>query len=168
MSYQPPAAPPPPGQPYQPQGAPQGPVPLRAPLYGASFGDAVRRFFKKYADFTGRASRSEYWWWILLQFLIGLALWLLAFILGVAGPITSSDDSRLASPGFWVIVVIATVWGLATLVPHLAVTWRRLHDANLAGPWWFLSFVPFGSIVILVFTLLQSNPQGARFDRPTP
>jgi Predicted membrane protein len=54
------------------------------------------------------------------------------------------------------------VWVFATLVPHLALVWRRLHDANLAGPWYFLSFVPFGWVVQLVLTALPSNPVGAR------
>lgn len=154
-------------QPVQPTAAQQGgAVPLWAPLYGAGFGDAVRRFFKKYADFSGRASRSEYWWFLLFDFLVGVVLWGLALVLGFAGSTTNPDGSVVPGPGYWVAAALITIWTLATLVPHLALIWRRLHDANFAGPWWFLSFIPFGGIVIFVFTLLPSNPLGARFDRP--
>ena len=68
---------------YQPQ--PSGavssapPPPLELPHYGIGFVDAVKRAFKKYATFTGRASRSEYWWWVLFTFTGYLVLGLLAF-----------------------------------------------------------------------------------------
>jgi hypothetical protein len=52
-------------------------VPLDKPLYGATFGQAISRFFKKYATFSGRASRSEYWWWVLASAIISAVLsWL--------------------------------------------------------------------------------------------
>ena len=159
MTYQQPAVPPTP--PYQ-QG---GPTPLWAPLYGASLVDAIRRFFSKYADFSGRASRSEYWWWVLVDFVVGIVFSILGGVLGFAGSSTS-DGATALGPGFVVVGILGTLWGLVTVVPHLALIWRRLHDANFAGPWWFLSFVPFGSLVVLVFTVLPSNPLGSRFDRP--
>lgn len=160
MSYEQPAPPAPPA------GASGQDVPLWAPLYGASFGAAVKRFFTKYSDFSGRASRSEYWWWILFAFIVGVVIEGLGLALGFAGGTTNADGTASPGPIFWVAGVLALVWVLATIVPHLALIWRRLHDANLAGPFFFLSFVPFGSLVVLVFTLLPSKPEGARFDRP--
>ena len=62
------------------------------PYYGIGFVDAVKRGFKKYATFTGRASRSEYWWWALFTFTGYLVLGLLAFALGTA---TSRDGVGL-------------------------------------------------------------------------
>jgi uncharacterized membrane protein YhaH (DUF805 family) len=143
--------------------APQTPAaaPLDQPLYGASFGEAIRRFFKKYADFTGRASRSEFWWWYLFAIIIGAVYGILLSTLGTAG----NGGSGLGPFG-WVLVVLYSLWGLAILVPSLALIWRRLHDANLAGPFLFLGFIPFvGWIILLVFYLLPSKPEGARFDR---
>ncbi|MEO7016690.1 MAG: DUF805 domain-containing protein [Leifsonia sp.] len=158
MTYQPPV---PPAAPYQ-QG---GPTPRWAPLYGASPVDAVRRFFTKYADFTGRASRSEYWWVALFEYVVTFVLGLLAGIAGSVGS-TTSGGITVPGPGYWIFGILLLIWGLGTIIPFLALIWRRLHDANFAGPWWFISFIPFGSLVILVFTILPSNPLGARFDRP--
>ncbi|MBN9632893.1 MAG: DUF805 domain-containing protein [Actinobacteria bacterium] len=144
--------------------APQSPAsaPLDQPLYGATFGDAIRRFFKKYADFTGRASRSEFWWWFLFAvIIIGAVYGILLQTLGTIG-----NGGRGLGPFGWVLVVVYIVWDLVILVPSLALSWRRLHDANLAGPMWFLGFIPVvGWIIVLVFYLLPSKPEGARFDR---
>jgi uncharacterized membrane protein YhaH (DUF805 family) len=140
---------------------PSASAPLGQPLYGASFGDAIRRFFKKYADFTGRASRSEFWWWYLFAIIIGAVYGILLGTLGTIG-----NGGRGLGPIGWVLVVLYSLWGLAILVPSLALIWRRLHDANLAGPFFFLGFIPVvGWIIVLVFYLLPSKPEGARFDR---
>ncbi len=140
---------------------PPASAPLGQPLYGATFGDAIRRFFKKYADFTGRASRSEFWWWFLFAIIIGAVYGILLQTLGTIG-----NGGRGLGPIGWVLIVVYTVWDLVILVPSLALSWRRLHDANLAGPFWFLGFIPLvGWIIVLVFYLMASKPEGARFDR---
>jgi len=156
-----------PQYPTAPPAAPTGETPLWAPLYGASLGQAVQRFFKKYADFTGRASRSEYWWWYLVSIVVAIVLEVLALTLGTAGATANDDGTSTPGPLFWLPILLIAVWGLGTIVPHLALTWRRLHDVNLAGPFFFLGFIPFvGSIIVLVLVLLPSKPEGARFDRP--
>ena len=138
-----------------------GSAPLDQPLYGASFGEAIRRFFTKYADFTGRASRSEYWWWFLFAVLIGAVYGILLSTLGSIG-----NGGKGLGPVGWTLIIVYSLWGLAILVPSLALIWRRLHDANLAGPFFFLGFIPFvGPIILLVFYVLPPKPEGARFDR---
>ena len=169
MSSQPPYAPPPPpppvppaGQPYQPGGA----IPLWAPYYGASLGVAFTRFWKKYTDFSGRASRSEFWWWALVAFLVGIVIEIIGLSSGAMG-MSMYQSGFTPGASFWIVWVVAAAWGLATIIPTLALTWRRLHDTNLAGPFYFLVLVPFvGGIILLVLTLLPSKPEGARFDRP--
>jgi uncharacterized membrane protein YhaH (DUF805 family) len=143
-------------------------APLDQPLYGASFGQAVARYFKKYATFSGRASRSEYWWVFLFNAIIGIIIWILALVFGVAGAqVDPATGVAVPGPGYVVIIVISALWGLATIVPYLAISWRRLHDTNKSGGFWFLSFIPFvGSIIVLVLMLLDTNPAGARFDKP--
>lgn len=72
--------------------------------------------------------------------------------------------------------VVAGVFGLlflmifvGILVPWLAIGWRRLHDANLAGPLYLLNLVPYvGGLVVFVFTVLPPRPEGRRFDPPRP
>ncbi len=60
-------------------------TPLSQPLYGASIGQAVSRFFKKYATFSGRASRSEFWWWYLVFVVVTGVLYAIAVAVGTAG-----------------------------------------------------------------------------------
>ncbi|AYG05365.1 DUF805 domain-containing protein [Gryllotalpicola protaetiae] len=112
---------------------------------------AVRRFFTKYAVFSGRASRAEYWWWYLVTIIINGVLSSLGRIDGATG--TTFD-------------VISYVWSLAILVPSLALLWRRLHDANHSGWNVFWVFLPIiGWIILLVFVIQGPRPEGARFDR---
>ena len=141
-------------------------TPLSAPVYGASLPVAFSRFWKKYATFSGRASRSEYWWW----FLVGLIVAAILSLIGtLAGGIYGAPDSSgvpTLGPGYGIYLTLSIIWGLATLVPGLALAWRRLHDSNHSGGFYFLAFIPIvGVIILLVFLLLPANPQGARFDR---
>ncbi|AWB94632.1 DUF805 domain-containing protein [Agromyces badenianii] len=141
-------------------------APLSAPLYGASFGQAISRFFKKYATFSGRASRSEFWWWFLINTIVAGVLYGIAAAAGAAGSTVSDNGMIVPGPGFAVAVIPYSIWALATFIPWLALAWRRLHDTNRSGGWYFIGLVPFiGGIILLVFFLLPSDPAGARFDR---
>ena len=148
-------------------------APLDAPLREASFGQAFVRFWKKYVVFHGRASRSEFWWWFLANFIISSVISSLSWMIG--SPVVFNES------GTPVVVYSAAqlpsiLWGLATLIPWLALSWRRLHDTNRSGAWWFIFLIPFvGWIILLVFFLLPPDPAGSRFDRgsvaapePTP
>lgn len=96
---------------------------------------------KNYAGFSGRARRTEYWMFGLVNFVITLIFYVLAFV---------------AHSGFFIVLV--ALYGLAVLVPSLAVLVRRLHDIGMSGWWILIGLVPFvGSIVLLVFTLLPGN-----------
>jgi uncharacterized membrane protein YhaH (DUF805 family) len=104
------------------------------------FGEAVRVCFGKYADFTGRATRPEFWWFALFTLLVGVGASILLAIGFRAG----------AGAAVFVAVVIALCY-LALLLPYLAVMVRRLHDTSRSGWWWFISLIPFvGGIVLLV------------------
>ena len=132
-------------------------VPLWAPLYGASAPDAVIRFFRKYATFSGRASRSEYWWMILVNGVVSNLFYLLAVLAGV-------NDANVAAV---IALGLLIVWTLATLVPGVALVVRRLHDANYSGWMALLGLIPLaGGIVLLVFVLMGPKPEGQQFDRP--
>lgn len=155
MSYQP-----------QPSVATQpGPPPLELPYYGIGLVDAVKRGFKKYATFTGRASRSEYWWWALFTFVTYTVLGLLSYAVGMA---TSRDGGR--TPGLLSVplLILFAVFFFGIIVPTLALTVRRLHDAGYSGLFALLLLIPYlGSLIIMIFALLPSSPAGARFD-PVP
>jgi uncharacterized membrane protein YhaH (DUF805 family) len=158
---------------YQPQPsattAPT-PPPLELPYYGIGLIEAIKRGFKKYATFAGRASRSEYWWWYLFTFLVYLVLGLPLYAVGIA---TSRDGGR--TPGTLAIplVILFIVFALGIIVPSLALTVRRLHDAGYSGLLALLFLIPYvGGLVILIFALLPSSPAGAKYDpipaTPTP
>jgi uncharacterized membrane protein YhaH (DUF805 family) len=96
---------------------------------------------KKYATFSGRARRKEYWMYTLFNVVILLVL----LGIGVAA---------FGENGVW----LYTVYLFAVLIPTLAVTVRRLHDTGRSGWWYFISFVPLvGPIVLLVFTCLGGD-----------
>jgi uncharacterized membrane protein YhaH (DUF805 family) len=140
-------------------------VPLSAPYYGASLPIAFGRYWRKYAAFNGRASRSEYWWWALVQAII-VGILLAIYIPSLLAGRTGGAGIRIDT-GIVVVIVVGGVWGLATIVPTIALTWRRLHDANFSGFYWLLSFIPsVGGLILLVLTLQPSKPEGARFDVP--
>ena len=138
--------------------------PLSRPLYRANPKAAFVRFWSKFAVFSGRASRSEFWWMQLLWMMIYFVVVVLASNLDAqaraAGPVTGDGPSR-NSPGHCLRVLL-----LAILIPQLAFTWRRLHDANMSGAVYFPSLIPvIGSIIVLVLLILPPSPAGARFDR---
>ena len=91
--------------------------PLDWPHYGIRFLPAVRRVFDKYATFNGRASRSEYWWWVLANTIVGTILYPLTFGLGRA-----SKPGQAIGPIGWLFGILFLVFVLATIVPNIAVT----------------------------------------------
>jgi uncharacterized membrane protein YhaH (DUF805 family) len=84
---------------------------------------------------------------------------------GVYGPPTDAGAPTLG-PGYGIYLTLTLIFGLAVLVPGFALIWRRLHDTNRSGAFYFLVLIPFvGPIILLVFVLLPPNPEGARFDQ---
>ena len=113
-----------------------------------SFSQAVSSvLLNKYATFSGRARRSEYWWWYLFVTIV----FVVAGILDQAIGLTYSD---LTVGGGW----IATIAGIVFLIPNLAVGVRRLHDTGRTGWWLLIGLVPvIGFVVLLYFFVLDSE-----------
>ncbi|MBA8796214.1 uncharacterized membrane protein YhaH (DUF805 family) [Friedmanniella endophytica] len=107
---------------------------LLLPLYGASPWQATKRFWLKYATFTGRASRSEFWWWTLISLIVSVALGLAGAALSPGGWMATATGPRMED-------VPADLWTVVTLCPSIAVTIRRLHDAGRSG-WFYVLCVP--------------------------
>ncbi len=117
--------------------------------------EAVKAVFSKYATFEGRARRSEYWWFVLFNFIVSVVL-NLAFGMG-------NGHGMGAMGGNF----IATLWSLATLLPSLAVGARRLHDTDRSGWWLLIGLVPIiGLIMLIVFFAKKGQPMPNRFGLP--
>ena len=99
-----------------------------------TFQESICTCFTKYADFSGRASRPEYWWYALFMM------------------VANFGASRISD-------VVALVFALATSLPSLAVTARRLHDTNRSGWWQLLYFVPLIGVIVLLVFLIQDSKQ---------
>jgi uncharacterized membrane protein YhaH (DUF805 family) len=119
-----------------------------------SFQDAVKICLtQKYADFTGRARRSEYWWFFLFNVLVG----------AVASVIDSILGTRYGSGTGLVQALVQ----LALLIPGIAVGVRRLHDTGRSGWWLLIGLVPIvGWIVLLVFFLQDSQAENQYGESP--
>ena len=125
-----------------PPAAPVRETPLWAPLYGASPVQAVQRFFKKYADFTGRASRSEFWWWYLFNVIALFGGGIVMAMFSSGGATVNHDGSTSPGPTSWLLGLFLMVWTLGTIVPQIALMWRRFHDGNRSGLFVVLGFIP--------------------------
>ena len=137
--------------------------PAVAPLPGASFGEAVKRFFQRYAQFRGYASRSEFWWVALFNGLVGLVFYILLFmVVGLGAAADGSSDDVGAGVGIGMIVVwlLFFAYAIATFIPGLALTVRRLHDVGKPGAWWFIQLIPFGigTVWFLILMASESRP----------
>jgi len=127
-------------------------VPLDWPHYGIGFGGAVKRAFRKYATFSGRASLSEYWWYQLF-FLMGF--FGAGILVAVFGTITSPDGGTTTGPGGYPFIVLGVLFLVANIVPSISITVRRLHDAGFSGWFYLLNLVV--PIVVFVLTLLGTS-----------
>jgi uncharacterized membrane protein YhaH (DUF805 family) len=106
------------------------------------FTEAIKTCFAQYATFSGRASRSEYWWWTLFV------------ILATVGTAMVSD-------------VLSGLVSLGTLLPYLAVAARRLHDMGRSGWWQLVGFIPLLGWIVMIYWLVQPSEEANRFG-PAP
>ena len=141
-------------------------VALSQPLYGATFRQAVRRFFSKYGTFSGRASLSEFWWVALFTFLLSVVIVGVVYAVVYTTGVPREDGSIEYSYAGVAVSLVALLIALALVIPNIALTVRRLHDANFSGWFYLLSLLPsVGNIIILILTLMPSRAEGARFDK---
>ena len=104
------------------------------------------KVLKNYADFGGRATRAEYWYFNLFNF---LAFCGLAFLDNVIGSFNTDVG----------IGLLGGIYSLTVLIPALAVLVRRLHDTDRNGWWLLIELVPIiGGLVLLIFMVLDSQP----------
>lgn len=121
--------------------------------------ESVKTVFSKYATFSGRATRSEFWYFALFNFIMAFGLIIAGILLGA---IFGSNEGAVG--GFAIGYFLYMIYSLAAIIPNISVTVRRLHDTNRSGwnYWWCL--LPLvGPIVLLVFLLQGSNPENNEY-----
>ena len=113
--------------------------------------NAYKNFFKGYVDFAGRSTRSDYWWvWL------GNIILYIPFFLTYGNALANSrKEGALITLGF--IAIIYFIFGLALLLPSLALMVRRLRDAGFHWALIFIVFIPLGSIVLLVLLAMPTK-----------
>jgi len=103
-----------------------------------TFFDAIKSGFSKYADFNGRATRSEFWWWVLFVFLANAA-------------------ASMLSP------VVSGLFSLGVFLPNIAVGARRLHDTDRSGWLQLVAIIPLIGWILLIYWCVQEGKEPNRF-----
>ena len=106
---------------------------------------------KKYAQFSGRAKRSEFWWFVLVHVIVFATLFMGAAI----------------TSGSWWAFTMLLVYAVGTILPYWAVTVRRLHDVGYSGWWLLVQYVPLGFLVLLIMLVSRSDGDN-KFGSATP
>ena len=114
--------------------------------------EAYKKFWKGYVDFEGRSTRSDYWFAYLANMLTVIAFYVL---LAIFGGIASATESSFLAVISFIILFIFFAFGIAAILPGIAVTVRRLRDAGYNWPYIFIPLIPFVGIFIFIFLLCQ-------------
>ena len=114
--------------------------------------EAYKKFWKGYVDFTGCSTPSDYWFACSAHVLIFLTWYLLLAVFERMAAETGSSDSFTIGV---ILLLIFFAYGIATVLPGLAITVRRLRDAGYNWPYIFIPLIPFVGIFIFIFLLCQ-------------
>jgi uncharacterized membrane protein YhaH (DUF805 family) len=105
-----------------------------------NFSDSIKLGFSNYVNFTGRACRSEYWYWVLFTVIVSIVTFVIDSIIGAS--------------------VTSTIWELATILPSIAIGVRRLHDTDRSGWWILLGLIPLVGAIILIIWFCSKGTDG--------
>ncbi len=116
-----------------------------------NFQNSIKTCFKKFSDFNGRASRSEFWYF----YLFGIIVYFLGMFIAVQAPF------------FFAILII---FGFVVFIPALAVTARRLHDTGKSGWWQLTAYIPYvgiiASIILIVVWCTEGEKKKNKYGKP--
>lgn len=122
-----------------------------------SFSQAIRTVFSKYFTLSGRAGKAEFWWFVLLWFIVDVVLNL----------VRNSFDTSKATGA--ILTLLLGLVALALIIPFITVTVRRLHDVGRSGWWVWLHFIPLiGTIVLVIFCVGESQGPNQYGPGPEP
>lgn len=130
------------------------------------FGQAIKSGFQNYANFSGRASRSEFWWFLVFYWIVIFVASIIDNLLGfrvITGETVAGTNVAIAYNPGWLSLI---VW-LVFLLPILGLWWRRLHDTDRSGLWsllWFICCI--GWIILVVWWASPGTPGPNKFGAP--
>lgn len=121
-----------------------------------TFGESIRTCFKKYVTFSGRATRSEFWWFVLFAWGGSILLSVVdSFVFGTTVVTDNGFEASTNTP------IFSTIFSLATLLPGISVAVRRLHDLNRSGWWYWIVLVPLVGAILLIVWFATGGTRGA-------
>ena len=121
-----------------------------------NFVEAVKSGYQNYVNFSGRSSRSAFWWWVLFQVIVSVVIGAVE-----GGGQASMGDGMMMS---YSAGPIAMVWSLANFLPGLAVSVRRMHDIDKSGWWVLINLIPLiGFIIYIVWAAGKGTSGQNRF-----
>lgn len=114
--------------------------------------DAIKLFFQNYANFSGRSTRSEFWW---AQLGISIFYIIVAIVMGIIAAVLGQNSLGELITGLLMLVLALCSLGL--VIPCLSLAVRRLHDVGKSGLFYLISFIPYvGSIILIIFYAMPS------------
>lgn len=117
--------------------------------------------YRRYADFSGRSRRKEYWMFVLLTFIVTMVCVGLMIAGGMA-----LDETGQAAPGplFWLGVALLVIWGVGSIIPSIAVQVRRFHDQDKSGWMVLIGFIPYiGGLIVIIFMFIEGTRGSNRY-----
>jgi uncharacterized membrane protein YhaH (DUF805 family) len=117
-----------------------------------NFVEAVKSGYQNYVNFSGRSSRSAFWWWALFQVIVSIVIGSVE-----GGGQASMGDGMMMS---YNAGPIAMIWSLANLLPGLAVSVRRMHDIDKSGWWVLINLIPLVGWIIYIVWACQKGTSG--------
>lgn len=128
-----------------------------------TFGTSVKTCFSKYVTFSGRAVRSEFWWFILFVMVGNMVLAFVdSFLFGTVVAVEGGFEASTNTP------ILSGIFGLATFLPALSVAVRRLHDVNKSGWWYWIALIPVIGIILLIVWWATDGTRGQNTYGPDP
>ncbi len=122
-----------------------------------TFQESIRTCLGKYVTWQGRASRSEYWFFVLFVFLCAMVAAILDRILGTGFKMANPATGEMQSMGYGYIYSLV---GLALFLPNISALVRRLHDTGRSGWWYWIALIPLVGIILLLVWLCSRGTSG--------
>lgn len=121
-----------------------------------TFTQAVSSVLGNYSTFTGRAPRSEYWWWVVFSILVNIATSVIDTAIFGTYALLHYGEMTAFTP-------ITTLVGLALIIPSIAVAARRFHDMDRTGWWLLIGFTGIGAFIVFFWFMVKGTPGPNRF-----